>query len=95
MRENVRVSRRVGIEIVRRQANPADMFRAVRAEKDLLRGLVRLAPFPIRMRGSEMGGARCHPRRALGMTRHAILRGARIVKDDHAVDRMRPAKFGQ
>jgi hypothetical protein len=42
-----------------------------------------------------MGSACRHPRRALGMTRHAILRRARIVKDNHAVDRMRPAKFGQ
>ena len=93
--ENIFVSRRVGVKVMRRGAHARDVRFAVRAEQHFEGGLVRLSPFPIGMRRAEMLRAGCHPRRALGMAGGEVIRAARVVENDHAPGRRRPAKFVQ
>ena len=95
MRENILVSRRVRIEVMRGGAHPCDVGRAMRTEQRLIGSFVRQTPFPFRVLLSKIRRALRDSGRPFGMTRSGIFRASRIVENNHALCRTRPAKFAQ
>ena len=95
MAENAGLSRRIGIEVVAGVAHLFDVRRRVRASERLVGSLLRRAPFPIRMRRTQMLRACRDPLRAFGMSRRRVFRRPLIVEKDHARARTIGAKLSQ
>ena len=89
MAEDPGISRGVGIEIMARRSHPLDMSGVMHPKQSLVRGFVRLTPFPIRMAATEIARAGRDARGAFGVSGSAIIRATRVVKDDHLLDGVR------
>ena len=89
MAENPGISWGVGIEIMARRSHPLDMSGAMHPKQSLVRGFVRLTPFPIGMARAQIARAGRDAGSAFGVSGSAIIRATRVVKNNHLLDGIR------